>query len=396
MSDNRSKQIGGKILAATVAAGALLCVLGIAIFLTSCSSPNIAEVQAKRVFNNVSLEFLSQYTVPHKTSFKETVVGGLSGLTYDRAQDRFYVVSDDRGQFSPARFYTLKLDLDRANPSRPKLKAVKIADVTTFKDESGKNYPAGSIDPEAIAIAPNNHIWVSSEGDRNANVLPFINKFGLDGKVRQQLTIPNRYLFTEGNGIQNNLAFEGMTLSPDGEPRRLFAVTEAPLIQDRDDQKAVNQKTPITGGKSRWLHYLLGSDPSLSSEHLYSLNPPPLGTIEHGISEIQPLDNSGHFLTLERSFGLFGFRVKIFQAATAAATDTTKIASLKGNVGNIQPIAKQLVWDSQQLGKYVDNLEGMAIGSRLPDGSNLLLIVSDDNFRKRQSTQFLLFKLTQN
>jgi hypothetical protein len=124
------------------------------------------------------------------------------------------------------------------------------------------------------------------------------------------------------------------------------------------------------------------------------LDSPPLGAIEHGLSEIQSIDTSGHFLTLERSFGLTGFRVRLFQATTGGATDTSKIASFKGNA-TIQPIQKQLVFDLQKLGIYIDNLEGMALGARLPDGSQTLLLVSDDNFSKRQVTQFLMFKYKQ-
>ncbi|NJK53191.1 MAG: esterase-like activity of phytase family protein, partial [Leptolyngbyaceae cyanobacterium SU_3_3] len=52
-------------------------------------------------------------------------------------------------------------------------------------------------------------------------------------------------------------------------------------------------------------------------------------------------------------------------------------------------------FDLKQLNIYLDNLEGMALGSKLPDGSQTLLLVSDNNFTKRQITQFLLFKLQQ-
>ena len=74
-------------------------------------------------------------------------------------------------------------------------------------------------DTEAIAITPQSSVFISSEGDRGKNIPPFINEFDLKtGKVIQALPIPQRYLpDTESKrGIQNNLAFEGMTLSPIG------------------------------------------------------------------------------------------------------------------------------------------------------------------------------------
>jgi hypothetical protein len=397
----RRKKIGGWILAGTVSVGALLCLVGMAIFLTSCS-PDLRSDASNRVFNKLSIEYIGEYQIPNGFQVKNTPVGGLSGLTYDRQRDRFYAISDDRGDNAPARFYTLKLDLDKTNPQQVKLQQVEITDVTLLKNASGATYPPGETDTEAIAVTPQASVFISSEGDRNKKIAPFIGEFDLKtGKVKQTLPIPQRYIpDTEGKrGVQNNLAFEGMTLSPtgtvpiSGEPLRLFAATESALMQDREVVK-VAKDGKIPGAKNRWLHYLLSAQPEIVSEHLYQLEAPPLGSIEHGLSEIQSIDTSGHFLTLERSFGLLGFRVKIFQATTGGATDTSKIASFKGNT-TIQPIQKQLAFDLKQLDVYIDNLEGMALGARLPDGSQTLLLVSDNNFSKRQITQFLLFKFKQ-
>jgi hypothetical protein len=398
--NHQAKKIGGRILAITVSLGALLCLVGIAIFLASSSTP-MSEASS-RIFNKLSIEYIGQYQIPNNFQVKNTLVGGLSGLTYDRNNDRFYVISDDRSDKAPARFYTVKLDLDTTNPQQIKFNKVDITDVTLLKNAKGETYPQGTIDPEAIAVTPQASVFVASEGHRDKGIPPFIDEFDLKtGRVQQALTIPNRYLpDTEGKrGVQNNLAFEGITLSPtgtlpaSGEPLRIFAATESALIQDKEVSK-VGKDGKIPGAKNRWLHYLLTDRPEIVSEHLYQLDSPPLGSIEHGLSEIQAIDPSGHFLTLERSFGLFGFRIKLFQATTAGATDTSKIDSFKGNT-TIQPIQKQLAFDLKQLGIYIDNQEGMALGKRLPDGSQTLLLVSDNNFMKRQITQFLLFKFKQ-
>jgi hypothetical protein len=396
---NRPK-IGGKILATTVSLGVLLCIFGIMIFLTSCSQS--ASEASSRVFNKISIEYIGEYKLPNNLKVKDTPVGGLSGLTYDRQRDVFYAVSDDRGEKAPARFYTLKLDLDRTNPQQVKFNKVDITDVTLLKNAKGATYASTETDTEAIATTPQGSVFIASEGDRLRNIAPFINEFDLNtGRVKQALPIPQRYIpDTEGKrGIQNNLAFEGMTLAPtgtlpaSGEPLRVFAATESSLMQDKEVAK-VGEDGKIPGAKNRWLHYVLSDRAEVLSEHLYQLDSPPLGAIEHGLAEILSIDTSGHFLTLERSFGLTGFRVKIFQAATGGATDTSRIASLKGST-NIQPIHKQLAFDLKQLDIYIDNLEGMALGSRLPDGSQTLLLVSDNNFNNRQITQFLLFKFKQ-
>ena len=399
--DPHRKKVGSWILAGTVSIGALLCLVGIAVFLTSCGADLPSEASS-RIFNKLSIEYIGEYQVPDNFQFKNTTVGGLSGLTYNRQLDRFYAVSDDRGDLAPARFYTLKLDLDAKNPAKVKFNKVDILDVTLLKKASGETYAKGQTDTEAIALTPQSSVIISSEGDRGRNIPPFINEFDLKtGKVKQALPIPQRYLpDTEGKrGIQNNLAFEGITLSPtgtlpaSGEALRLFAATESALTQDKEVAK-VGDNGKIPGAKNRWLHYLISDRPEVISEHLYQLDSPPLGAVEHGLSEIQSIDTSGHFLTLERSFGLAGFRVKLFQASMGGATDTTKIASFKGST-NIQAIKKELAFDLKTLDIYIDNLEGMALGSRLPDGSQTLLLVSDNNFTNRQITQFLLFKFKQ-
>ncbi len=399
-SDPQPKKVGGKILAVTVSIGALLCLIGIAVFLTSCT-PSIGAASS-RIFNQLSIEYIGEYQVPKGLQVKDTPVGGLSGLTYDRTRDLFYAVSDDRSDRAPARFYTLKLDLDTKNPQQVKFNKVDITDVTLLKNANGETYPSGKIDPEAIALTPQASVFVSSEGDRSKNIQPFIDEFDLaTGQFKQALPISQRYLpdLENKRGIQNNLAFEGISLSPtgtlpaSGEPLRLFAATESALIQDKEVTK-VGKDGQIPGAKNRWLHYLLSDRAEIVSEHLYQLDAPPLGAIEHGLSELQSIDTSGHFLTLERSFGLLGFRVKLFQVTTAGATDTSKIDSLKNNI-TIQPIKKQLAFDLKELKIYIDNQEGMALGSRLSDGSQTLLLVSDNNFSKRQITQFLLFKIKQ-
>ena len=396
--NSQAKKVGGRILAVTVSLGALLCVLGMSVFMTTGNTRTI-DVNS-RIFTPLSIEYIGEYQLPNNFKFKDTPVGGLSGLTYDKTIDRFYAVSDDRSQKAPARFYTLKLDLDTTNLDQIKFRKVDITDVTIFKNSDGKTYEVGTIDPEAIAVTPQASVFVSSEGDRGKGIGQFIDEFDLkSGQAKQALPIPERYLAdSEGKrGMQNNLAFEGMTISPtgsfpaSGEPLRIFAATESALIQDKEVSK-VGKDGKIPGAKNRWLHYLLSDKAEVISEHLYQLDSPPLGSIEHGLSEIQSIDTSGHFLTLERSFGLFGFRIKIFQAVTPGATDTSKIASFKGNI-NVRPIQKQLAFDLKQLNIYIDNQEGMSFGAKLPDGSQTLLLVSDNNFNARQITQFLLFKV---
>lgn len=378
-------------------------VLGFALigltFISSCALPRINAQQ--RTFLDISLEFLGEYQLP-KIKFQDTTVGGLSGITYDRQRDRFYAISDDRSNLAPARFYTLKLDL-----SDSKLQNVEIENVTFLKPTEGETYPKNAIDAEGIALTPQGTLFISSEGSTRELVPPFIGEFDLKtGTLKQNLPMPETYIpdasgEQQQRGIQNNLGFESLTLNPTGslpstgEPIRLFTVTESALIQDKDlpqkDEQG-NYKSQIT--KCRLLHYLISDGPPIIlSEHLYPLSPNPPGALYYGATELLAIDQGGHFLSLERSFGLTGFGAKLYQIFTGAATDTSRIASLKGETKAVQPVKKQLLLDFQELGIRLDNLEGITFGPRLPDGSQSLILMSDDNFKEEQTTQFLLFKL---
>lgn len=372
----------------------LACLIALTTLLTSCNLPQVSAED--RLFLPLSLEFLDAYPLQTK-EFQGTTVGGLSAITYDRARNRLYALSDDRSEFAPARFYTLNLALDSTDISSPKIKQVTIEQVTTITDDTGQSYAPGTIDPEGIALSPLGTVFIASEGVASQSIPPFIREFDLQtGQWKRSLIIPPRYLpvveaeqLTQGVG--DNLGFEPLTLSPGGtaiEPFRLFTATESALVQDADTEH------PQQGtSRNRVLHYVVEADRSLLiSEHLYPMAEIPEGAKFHGLTELLAIDQGGHFLSLERSFGTKGFQIKLFQVAMGSATDTTRIDSFKGS-STIEPVQKKLLLDLNQLDIRLDNLEGMTLGPRLPDGSQSLILVSDNNFNTLQITQLLLFRL---
>jgi hypothetical protein len=353
---------------------------------------NLPQVRAEdRIFLNLSLDYLGEYRLPAQ-DFQGTKVGGLSGLAYDHRQDRFYAVSDDRGQISPPRFYTLKLNLNSQAVS-PLLENLEIQSVTTLKTPEGNPYTPGTLDPEGIAVTPASppSVFISSEGI-TGKFPPSISKFDLiTGVWQQTLPLPAYFLPNSDpkaprQGTGNNLGLESLTLNPGGD--RLFTATESDLVQDISPD-------PDQPHRSRWLHYLIGEPKTVPiSEHLYVQDTSPDGALFDGLSELVALDNGGHFLSLERYLipGQ-GFGAKVFQVASGSATDISNQRFLSGRFNKIQPVRKELLLDLGTLGVDLDNLEGMAIGPRLPDGSSSLLLVSDNNFLAQRSSQFLLFRL---
>jgi hypothetical protein len=343
------------------------------------------------LFPDLSLEFVSSYTLPDQ-SLEELRIGGLSGLVYDRRQDWYYAVSDDRR--SP-RFYTLAI------PVNPKgqggeINKIEVKSVTLLKTPDGQPYAPQTLDPEGIALSPRNSLYISSEGVRQNQSAPMIGEFNPQtGQLLAELPIPRRFL-PESNpvkGIRDNLGFEPLTIAatsvlPD-DPFRLFVATESALAQD------INPETPPNDAPIRWLHYLINfvGPPVLVSESLYRLDPAPAGTLIHGLSEILALPKEGYFLSLERTFGLTGFGAKIFQVVNGNATDTSNVKSFQAGTQNLAPMRKQLLLDLGQLDLELDNLEGLTLGPRLADGSQSLLAISDNNFSPDQATQILLFRL---
>jgi hypothetical protein len=386
----------------SIATAIALLLTSLTLSLSACALPQIKAED--RLFQNIQLEFLGEQIIPQGTTFQNTPVGGLSGLTYSPKDDTFYAVSDDRSDKAPARFYQFKLILDPT--SKPT--GVEFLKVVTMQDEAGNPYQSGTIDPEGIAITPQGTVWVTSEGHAKRDIPPFIREFdATSGKLLRNLFYPDHYIpqtpkdpktgkDLPRQGIQDNLGFESLTLSANAarlaptEPYRLFTAIESDLEQDRLGEDA----EPTTGSRPRLMHYYVEKNRvDLIGEYLYPLEPRPMASEKYGLSELLSLDGAGRFLALERSFGLSGFKIKIFQMVLAGAKDTSKLPIVKNLPNVIQPAQKELLLDLQTLDLTLDNLEGMTLGPRLPDGTQSLIIVSDDNFNKLQKTQILVFRI---
>jgi hypothetical protein len=393
----------------------LLLSLLLASTLTACNLPQVTAQE--RIFPQLSLEFLDEYRLP-QTTFEDTMVGGLSAIAYRpsySAEDasesvyHFYALSDDSGAFANPRFYELSIAFQTNEIGQVEMGQVSVDGVTSLRDEEGELLPGNVLDPEGIAISPRQTLYISSEGLLRQGIGPSIEEYDPQtGQKISEVPVPDRYFVAENaqessqneeeirpsqvsRGVRENRGFESLTIDRSGaassrEPWRLFAATETSLAQDKAAAEAEH------GERARILHYLVvDNQPQLIAEHVYELDTPALSVFT-GLSELLTLGN-GNFLALERSLGLFGYRVKIYQIETVTATDTSLVPSLKGDLDGIRPIRKRLVLDLKKLGIPLENLEGMTLGPRLPDGSRSLLLISDNNFEPDQNTQILLFRL---
>ncbi|MDY6899818.1 MAG: esterase-like activity of phytase family protein [Cyanobacteriota bacterium] len=333
--------------------------------------------------------FIGEATLPTGTNFENTELGGLSGITYDARNQVYYAISDDRSQKSAARFYTFKINLSEDSFQKSDIEAIKV---TTLKDKNGKTFPAGNIDPEGIALN-NSSIFVSSEGDVNKGINPFIKEFSIDsGQEISSLPIPQKFLPSQDKeqGIRNNLAFESLTITPD--KKYLFTATENALIQDGDKAK------PNQGSLCRIIKYNLLTQkvekeflyPSKLVKPFFKLN----GRFSSGLTDLIALDNQGNFLSIERTFTGFGFVNSLFKVSLSKASDVKDIDSFKAvDIQTIKPAKKELLMSLGKLEVPLDNTEGLTIGATFPNGQPSLILVSDNNFNRLQRTQFLTFQL---
>lgn len=340
------------------------------------------------------VDFLGEVTFPTSLTFEGTRVGGLSGIAYDAANDIYYSIADDRSQFNPARFYSLSIDL---NDGELQDGDIRFEDVTTLLDESGEPFAELSLDPEGIALAPDGTVYITSEGDATRLISPFVNQFSLNGEQIGELAIADRYLPTVDNssGIRNNLAFESATITPDG--RYLYTATENALNQDGPAANLEQESV------SRIIKYDLLTG-QVVAEFVYEVDAvadepvPANGFRTNGLVELLAIDNRGTLLALERSFSAgVGNTVKLYEISTQGALDISSRDSLlfeEGVAFEVDPtVSKRELLDFADLGITPDNLEGLALGPRLPDGRQSLIVVSDNNFADTQVTQFIALGL---
>jgi hypothetical protein len=337
-----------------------------------------------------SIEFIGQATLPTGLIFQKTEIGGLSGITYDAKNNLYYAISDDRGQKASPRFYTFTIDLSKGKLTNNDVIPVGV---TNLLNTSNQPFPPNTTDTEGIAITNQDTIFVSSEGDVDKLINPFIKEFALaSGKTISTLPIPDKFLpdSQKQKGIRNNLAFESLTITPN--QKFLFTATENALIQDGPAAKSG------VGTSSRILEYnLLTKQPE--REFLYQTEPVtplfnPTGKFASGLPDLLALNNQGNFLSIERSFTGLGFTVFVFEISLENATDIHNFDSIaKVDPDKIKPVEKKLLLDLRTLDVSLDNIEGLTLGAKLPDGQPSLILISDNNFNGLQQTQILAFKL---
>ena len=371
----------------------LLCTI------VSCSTTKkISTNHATTGINAV--KFLGQYIIPYNLAYNNTTVGGLSGIDYDAAGDKYFLICDDRSAVNPARFYTAHISFTQKG-----IDTVYFTGVQTLLQQNGNVYPNSkedpyhTPDPEAIRFNPQTRqlIW-TSEGERivkdNNIVLenPAIISITEKGKYIDSFSLPHNLIMqnTE-NGPRQNGVLEGLTFSD--HFKNLYVNVEEPLYEDGPRADVTDNGAFIRIFKFNVISRQNTQQVAYKLEPVaHAANPANEFKI-NGIPDILFLSDN-KLLVIERSFstGRLACTIKLFLADLNNATDIKKMPSLKLN-NSFVPATKKLLLNMDDLGIYIDNVEGVTFGPVLPNGHKTLLFVADNNFNPLEKTQFLLFEV---
>lgn len=340
-----------------------------------------------------SLRLIGEQDLANDLTVDDTLVGGLSGLDYDAATDRWIILSDDRSDLAPARFYDATFSYDDTA-----FEAVELTGAVTFLQEDGTPFPnvdqGGAVpDPESIRVDPRtgDYYW-TTEGSQELGIDPGVYITEPDGTYVGSL--PAGDLFAadpEGaSGIRNNGAFEGLTFARDGAS--YYLTNELPLYQDGPAPDAGN------GGLNRITQY--DREGAILAQYGYETDAVPNAAADslfviNGITEILAVSDT-QFLLLERGTvqaadETYSNDIRVYLVDIAGATDVDGVDSLVD--ADFTPAARTLIAEFNGSDFTVDNLETLAFGPTLASGNPSLVIGSDNNFSDTQLTQFLVFEV---
>lgn len=346
----------------------------------------------------LKLQYYAETAIATGEKFKQTEIGGLSGMIWSK--DSLYAVSDDKGRNGEPRFYEFDLKIKNKTISLTP-KAVHF-----IKGLPAENNKIPGLDLEGMVLLPNLDFLISSEGNSNAKPreMPRIFRTDTKGHWKSDLPIPEKYLpepiGQQKKGTQNNGAFEGLTASTDA--KLVYVSTEIPLSQDHYEMEEI---------KGPWIRIIKYEDKTGQlaykpvTEYAYrvdGLKDSKQGKeIFRGVSEILAL-NENKLLVVERGLKispktLTMSAITLYVADLSTGSDVKSLEKLEA--GKFTEVSKTKLIDfetdlAKELGsKDIENFEALSFGPQLPDGRKSLLIMSDNNFSKKQITRLLVFAI---
>lgn len=310
------------------------------------------EVDAVAAFG---VELLAAFDLPRTTDTE-----ALSGAWFDVATKTLFAVSDRMTQL-----VLLKASDD-----------LRSWTVGTPVALTGRTETAW--DGEGVARVGDTFIVVTNE------TTPTIERFDAAGKRLDAVAVPARF----AKQAPGNKGIESLTASPSG--KFLFFANEAALTTDG----------PIATKAAGTLVRIARRDlaAGTTEERAYRTESLGRGTGgDMGVSELLALSDD-RLLVLERGYQTgFGNTVRIFEIGYGG----DDVAGRDALDDRAPVLAKRLLVDlgtlpsdgikhpSTQPNPLLDNYEALALGPKLPDGRQVVFVMSDDNAQKSQVARIL-------
>jgi hypothetical protein len=346
------------------------------------------------------IHFINEYILPNDMQFKNTTVGGLSGIDYDAKRDVYYMISDDPSSKGPTRYFTAKI------PIREKgIDSVQIVDVTALLNPQRQPYAditkdrLHSADVEAMRYDPSRDelVW-SSEGQRvikdGTRELqdPAIVIMDRNGRYKDSFKLPaNMHIQADEKGPRHNRVFEGLA----------FADNDSSVYISLEDAIYEDGNSAGTGDSTTWIRLLKFDRKTKKqvTQFTYQVDAVHYASVPAGASKINGVSDilyagNDKFIVIERGYstGRIASDIRVYLADIKNAEDISAVASLVSQPPQ-KPVTKKLLLDMNELGRFIDNIEGVTFGPLLPNGHRSLIFVADNNFAPKQKSQFFLFEV---
>jgi hypothetical protein len=385
--------------------------------------------------------------VPTANCIDKATLGGWGSAFVYTGHDSVFAGVPDRGPFDGRtdvpywdRFNVFHLKLDTA-AAFPNITTTLLD--TRFLMNTGNQHFVGDayafgvdelstarFDPEGAVVDRDGNLYVSDEYG------PYIRKFNRQGHLLARIPVPATFLLDPVSGVpsgdinnpndaaslelapvnnvtgrQANRGMEGLTITPDG--KMLVGMMQNALIQDIG-LVVLGDPTLVPGRRGLNTRILtIDLETGVTHEYVYTVDAINQG---RGVNEILAI-NDHEFLVLERDNRTFLagsdprlkriYKIDLSKNGVNNVTDVSGIQVLpeKGTdlaALNITPVPKVLFIDllkdvykvnaTQTIKDVVaEKLEGLAWGPDLPDGRQVLYVVSDNDLNPGIATQIYAF-----
>lgn len=312
------------------------------------TSPEYA--QGDKNLQNLTLTLRDRFVPPSQTRDqhgREFTIAGLSGITW-LGKDEFIAVMDNSDKL-----VRLRITFDASG----RFASFNVLGGITLEHKR---------DFEGIASDPLNReiVWLADEGLHTAppavgDALPRITAYRIDdGRAIHSLTpLP------EWAHRRINLGLESLAISSSGT--HLWTANEEALTIDGPTATATSGTTVRLFRFTR-----SGGGFRPDGQFLYTTEPVHVGSDDNarkfsGVCDLIALDD-GRLIVLERSFGFRALLPSVLSRIFLFTPDDSRGGRA----------SKALLWSGP-----TENLEGLCMGPTQPDGSRLILGVSDNNGR---------------